>query len=116
MFILVVKFVSVILAAIAVSKSYVDFKSRIESLPIFLFWLVTWTTIVVISLRPSIVVDVIRSYGEGQTGLGTVFGMGLVFLFFIVYRIYVKLDRLQQSLTKMVQELALRDELGSKRK
>src|SRR6185436_2377232 len=107
---------SVLLAIIAVSKSYVDFKSRIESLPIFLFWFVTWTTIVVVALRPTLVDNLITAYGEGRTGLGTFFGLGLVFLFFIVYRIYVKLERIQQSLTKMVQDLALREEFPPKRK
>lgn len=116
MLVLIAKIFSVLLAAIAVSKSYVDFKSRIESLPIFSFWLITWATIVIVALRPSLVDRLLKSYGEGGAGLGTVFGMGLVFLFFVVYRIYVKLERLQQSLTRMVQELALRDELPAKRK
>jgi hypothetical protein len=115
-FVLFAKFVSVLLAVIAVSKSYVDFKSRVESLPIFLFWFITWTTIVVVALRPTVVDNLITAYGEGRAGIGTFFGMGLVFLFFIVYRIYVKLERMKQSLTKMVQDLALRDEFPPKSK
>jgi len=33
--------------------------------------------------------------------------MALVFLFFLLYRVYVKLERLEQKITALVQELAL---------
>jgi hypothetical protein len=36
--------------------------------------------------------------------------MGLVFLFFVAYRIYVKIEHMDQKLTRTIQELALRDE------
>ena len=111
MFPIFVKIFSLVLAAIAVSKSYVDFRSRAESLQMFLLWTLTWTAIVVVALFPT-VIDIVLSYsGSGRAGLGTVFGMALVFLFFLVYRIYVKLERVEQNLIKTIQELALKDEL-----
>ena len=109
MFLIFVKFFSVALAAIAVSKSYVDFRSRAESLQMFLLWTLTWIAIVVVALFPTIV-DIILAYaGSGRAGLGTFFGMALVFLFFVVYRIYAKLERVEQKLIKTIQELALKD-------
>jgi hypothetical protein len=114
MFVLFSKIFAVVLAAIAISKCYVDFRSRTESLKIFLFWVVTWLVIVVVALFPSIVDYLIGSFGEGRAGLGTFFGMGLVFLYFLAYRIYVKIGRVDQKLTKMVQELALRDSWNSR--
>jgi small membrane protein len=110
MFYLFSQVFSVLLAAIAISKSYVDFRSRQESLQIFLFWIITWTMIVIVALFPSIIDVLINAFGGGRTGLGTFFGMALVFLYFVVYRVYVKIERMDQKLTKMVQELALREE------
>ena len=109
MFLLVAKIFSVVLAVIAISKSYVDFRARIESLQIFLFWLFTWLAIVIVALFPSIIDFILGSFGGGRAGLGTVFGMGLVFLYFLAYRMYVKIGRVEQKLTKTVQELALRE-------
>ena len=114
MFVLFSKVFALVLAAIAISKSYVDFRSRTESLKIFLFWVVTWLVIVVVALFPSIIDYLIGSFGEGRAGLGTFFGMGLVFLYFLAYRIYVKIGRVDQKLTKMVHELALRDSWNSR--
>jgi hypothetical protein len=116
MFVLAAKIFSVLLAVIVISKSYVDFRARAESFPIFLFWALTWAAIVTVALFPSIIDALIFGFGGGQGGLGTFFGMVIVFLFFIVYRIYVKLERIQQKLTRTIQELALRDQSISKRK
>ena len=109
MLVLASKIFSLLLALIALSKSYVDFRGRLESLSMFVFWTVTWTLIVAVALFPSLV-DVLLSFSStGRAGLGTFFGMALVFLYFVVYRIYVKLERIEQNLTKTIQEVALRD-------
>jgi hypothetical protein len=115
MFAILVKVLSFLLAAIAISKSYVDFRGKVESLQMFVFWIVTWTSIVVVALYPPIIDLLIAVFGGGRTGLGTFFGMCLVFLFFIVYRMYVKIERIEQKMTKTIQEFALRDQWTSKR-
>ncbi len=110
MFLLIAQVFSVILAAVSVSKSYVDLREKRESLSLFLFWSATWAAIVVLALFPGVIDLLLSSFGGGRSGLGTVFGMGLVFLYFIVYRIYTKIDRLEKRLTKVVQEIALHDD------
>ncbi len=80
----------------------------------FLFWSATWTAIVVVALFPQIIDLLIAYFGGGRTGIGTFFGMGLVFLFFVVYRMYVKLERIEQKLTKTIQEIALRQDWDKK--
>ena len=94
MFLILSKVFSLLLAAVAISKSYVEFRARAESLQMFVLWTLTWTGIVLVALFPSIVDLMISPSPYGRAGLGTVFGMGLVFLFFVVYRIYVRLDGL----------------------
>ena len=96
---------SVILATIAISKSYVDFRARRESLQMFFLWTFTWTSIVIVAVFPSIIDFLIKTGAE--TGTGRVLGMALVFLFFLLYRVYVKLERLEQQITMLVQEIAL---------
>jgi len=108
-FLVVAKVFSVILASIVISKSYVDFHKKRESASMFVLWILTWSGIVVVALFPGVVDLLIAYFGAGRTGLGTFFGMGLVFLFFVVYRVYVKIERLEQRFSALVQELALRE-------
>jgi len=110
MFVLASKIFSILLGLIAIAKSYVDFRSRLESLQMFLFWTLTWLLIIIVALFPGLVDILLGAFAGERAGLGTFFGMGLVFLFFLVYRIYVKLERVEQKLTRTIQELALRDD------
>ena len=95
MFVIVSKIFALILAVTVFAKSYLDFRSRTESLRVFLFWTITWASIVVIALFPSIIDAIISFAGGGRAGLGTFFGMAIVFLFFTVYRVYVKIGRIE---------------------
>ena len=115
MFVFVSQIFSVLLAVVAISKSYVDFRSHLESLQMFIFWTATWIAIVIVAVFPAVIDIIINSFGGGRAGLGTFFGMVIVFLFFVVYRVYVKLERIEQRLTKTVQELALREGLSNQR-
>ena len=108
MFVLISKIFSLLLATISISKSYVDYRSRRESLQMFVLWTLTWTGIVLVALFPQ-VIDVLL--GGSRVGIGTFLGMGGVFVFFLLYRVYVKLERLEQRVTTLVQEIALRERL-----
>jgi len=110
MFVLASKVFSILLGAIVIAKSYVDFRSRLESLHMFLFWTLTWLLIIIVALFPGLVDLLLSAFGRERAGLGTFFGMAIVFLFFVVYRIYVKIEGMQQELTRTIQELALRDQ------
>ena len=116
MFVFISKIFAVFLAGIVISKSYVDFRSRNDSLQVFLFWTFTWTAIVVVALFPVIINYLINFAGGERAGLGTFFGMAIVFLFFMFYRIYVRVERMDQKLGKTIQELALREDWSKKEK
>lgn len=96
-------------AILVIAQTYNEFKRGKEPLAVFLFWSITWALIVSIAFYPQIIDWLIQKLGGQRTGLGTVFGMGLVFLFYVIYRIYLKADRIEKELTKLNRELALRD-------
>src|SRR5438552_16000683 len=102
------KIFAVLLAGIAISKSYVGVRTRAESFQVFIFWTLTWVAIIIVALFQALVDLVIASFGDKRVGLGTVFGMALVFLYFLVYRIYMSVDHLQHDGVKIVQGLCLR--------
>ncbi len=107
MFLLFARVFSILLALIAISKSYVDFKGRKESVQMFLLWTLIWIGIVIVAMFPDMVATLV-SAGGGSVGIGTFLGLVVVFLFFLVYRMYVRTEVLEQKLTLVVRELALR--------
>lgn len=106
MFVAISQAFSIVLAVIAISKSYVDFRSRRESLQMFVLWTIMWAGIVFFAVFPQ-VVDVLL--GGSRSGVGRFLGMGVVFVFFLLYRVYARVERLEQKITILVQELGLRE-------
>jgi len=110
MIVLISQIFSLALALIVISKSYVDFRSRRESLPMFVVWTLTWAIIVSVALSPGLIEFLLRGNTAGA-GIGRILGMGVVFEFFLLYRVYTRVERLEQKITALVQEVALRDGL-----
>lgn len=103
------KFLSIVLALVVISKSYVGYRNKQESLTMFLFWLITWLLIVVLSLFPIIIEKANHLIGQSGTGVDTFFGLTFVLLFFVTYRVYLKANRLEQKMREMVIKVGLRD-------
>lgn len=109
MLVLISQAFSLLLAVIAISKSYVDFRARRESLQMFVLWTLMWGGIVLVALVPA-VIDVLL--GGSNAGVGRFLGMAVVFLFFLLYRVYARVERMEQKITTLVQEVALREILN----
>jgi hypothetical protein len=91
------------------SKSYLDYKKKKETLIMFSFWLITWTGILLFALYPSLfftIGDKVKSQGIGY---GTMLGLIFMFLFFVTYRVYVKAHRLERQLRDLVMKMGLKD-------
>ncbi|MFA6423034.1 MAG: DUF2304 domain-containing protein [Patescibacteria group bacterium] len=105
----VAKVFSIILGLMVISKTLLDFKKKQESLIMFIFWTVTWAIIIYLGLFPAEIDKTINRLGMNKTGTGTFFGMSLVFLFFVIYRVYHKANRLELKLKDMTMKLGLKD-------
>ena len=71
------------------------------------FWVVIWAAIIVLAYYPQLIDKLIILVGGSRTGLGTLFGMGLVFVLFISYRIYVKANRIEKNLDSLSRNFTL---------
>jgi hypothetical protein len=103
------EFIAATFALLVLIKSYDEFRRGREPLPVFLFWLITWGAVLVVAFFPS-VTDWMQARLLGpRAGLGTILGIAIVFLLFLAYRLYLKADRVERDLNRLISELALRD-------
>jgi hypothetical protein len=97
-------------AALVISKTWSDFRKGQEALPVFIFWTGAWTLIVVLTFFPQLV-DLITRALEGRViGMNRIFGMSFVFIFYVVYRIYLKANRVEKEMAQLVRDMALKNE------
>jgi hypothetical protein len=109
MIISVTQIITVIFAAIVIAKTLTDYKRKKENWQMFLFWLILWLGIVFVAFFPAIISKTIARFGDHKTTIGQIIGAGFVFILFVVYRVYVKAQRLEQQLNELVRKLALDD-------
>lgn len=107
--ILAAKALALILGIIAISKSYHDFRKKEEGLTMFLFWLTTWSAIIVVTLYPILIDKFNALVGDQGSSINTFLGASIVALFFVVYRIYIKAHRIERQLHTIVMKLGLKE-------
>ncbi len=71
-----------------------------------LFWLIFWAGALVLIWLPQGTIDSIGQFFGVEKGLDLVVYMSIIILFYIVLRIYNKVDKLQKNITKLVREIA----------
>jgi len=110
MILIFARVVAVIFALLVISKSYLSYKQRQESKIMLLFWSITWLVIVVFAVFPPLA-DLLL--GKTRAGIGTVLSIGLIFVYFVLYRVYARVERNEQRLSTLVRGLAIRDLMDS---
>ncbi|MBI4032668.1 DUF2304 family protein [Candidatus Berkelbacteria bacterium] len=96
-------------AALVIAKSFDEFRRGREPWPVFMAWFTMWSAVVVIAVFPELT-DWVRERLFGpQSGLGTIFGIAIVLLLFLSYRIYLKAERVERTLNQLISDLALHE-------
>ena len=103
------KFLSVFLGLIVISKSYLDFKKKNDGLFMFVFWVATWSIVILFSLFPVLIDKINQLVGEQGSGVNTFIGAAFVFLLFVTYRVYTKTNRIEKQIHEMVMKLGIRN-------
>jgi len=96
-----------LLGGIALAKTILAWRAKEESTAVSLFWLLVWLAIVVVAWRPMIFNDITALLEGRSASIGQIAGVGFVLLIFVVYRMYLKAQRLEQKIVSIVRQGAL---------
>jgi small membrane protein len=99
--------VVIIFAVFALSRSYLRIKHGSESVIEFVLWTILWTGIIIVVLFPNILTIPAKLLGIGR-GVDVLVYFGIIVLFYSVYRIYSKIERLEQEITSLTRANALK--------
>ncbi len=103
------KFIALLFGFIVISKTYTDYKKKQESLVMFLLWTIIWLTIITVAVYPIIIDEIGNFLSKTGSNVNNFIGVALVFLFFITYRLYIKSNRTEQKINKLVTQIGLKD-------
>ncbi len=107
----------VLFALFAFSRALLRFKDKEITWKEFLFWVVVWVGVIVLAIVPDISSSLSNLLGIGR-GVDLIIYTSIIALFYLIFRLYVKLEVIEQNITKITREIAFgnRNERGSKRK
>lgn len=94
-----------IFVTFAVSRAVLRAKDKQISIAELFFWLAVWTGLIVVLIFPQLTSFVADLVGIGR-GIDVVVYTSIALLFYLIFRLYVKLDEREREITRVVRELA----------
>ncbi len=110
----IIQFLGLVLSFAALGKVLADYRKKNESRTMLVFWLLLWLGVIVVIISPTILDFVIAKILGPRQSIGTLLGFGMIVLLFLVYRVYIKAERVERMLKKYVTDLALQELKGRK--
>lgn len=92
----------------ALSRAYLQFRNNNTSLGSFLFWVLIWGGVLFIVYWPNLFNRVAGVFGI-QRSIDVVVYFAIISLFYLIFRSYVKIQELEQNITHIVRQIALKD-------
>jgi len=84
------------------------FKNKELSLPWFIFWTLFWIAVIVVVVLPQTTEVVASWLGVGR-GVDVAIYVSIVILFYLVFRIFIKIQGIEKNITDLTRGKAIRE-------
>lgn len=105
----ILQITAALFAIFALSRAYLRFKEHKLSSFAFIFWLGIWIAGVIAIFIPELTTDLARFLGIGR-GVDIVLYASIVIIFYLLFKIYIKIEDTQREITELTRKVALKDE------
>ncbi len=103
-----IKVIVVLFVLFAYSRAFLRLRDNQISFREFMFWTVVWVGVLVVTFVPSILNYLSSRAGVGR-GADLLVYLSILLLFYLTFRMYVKLDEVKEDVTKIVRKVALEE-------
>lgn len=106
---MVIQVLLLILIVLAFSRAVLRARARAISVRAFFAWAVVWVTAALVVAWPESVNRLADLVGVGR-GADVVLYIAVIGLFYLVFRVFLRMESLERLLTKLVRQDALKDD------
>lgn len=103
----ILSLIIILFAAFALSRAALRLRDRRITFKEFAFWLLIWAGVIAVAIYPQMTSWVSQLVGVSR-GADLLIYVGVLLLFYLVFRLYVKLDGLSQDLTRLTRAVAIK--------
>ena len=103
----------VIFAIFALSRIILRMREKAISYKMATFWLILWTIIIIFAFFPQISDKFAEYIGIGR-GTDTAFFISILLLFYLMFRLYVKINMIDKDITELTIEISKKFQKNNK--
>lgn len=108
-----IQIIIALFALFALSRVYLRFKEKKLSSLSFVFWLAVWVLGVWAVLDPDLTGKIANFLGIGR-GVDAVIYASIAIIFYLIFRLYIKLEDTERHITELTKKIALNQVLNKK--
>jgi len=101
--------IALIVIAFFLARLYWQKQKNYISMNEFLFWLVFWLLAAVLIISLKFLDKFVAGLGFSGSGIEVLLYLSVAGLFYFVFRLRLKLEKIEKDITKIVQNIALKD-------
>ncbi len=105
---MLIQIILIIIIAIIVLRLIAKLRSKELPIKQFWGWLAFWLIAAIAVIWPDLTVQLANTVGIGR-GSDLVVYSALIFLFYFIFRLLLRIEKMEKNLTKIVSEEALKD-------
>lgn len=100
--------IAIVLGLIAILYSIIRFRNGMMSVGMLFLWIAIWLIIIIISLYPNDT-NYLASYTGIGRGLDFVLILAILLSFYLIFKMYNKIESIEEELTDLVREIAIQN-------
>jgi hypothetical protein len=100
------KVLMTVFVVFAWSRAFFRYQDKTFTWKELLFWTLLWGAALIFIYTPGKTNFIARLIGVGR-GADAIFTVSILVLFYIVYRLYAQVDKIERDITELVRRLAL---------
>jgi len=102
----IIQILLILFALFAWSRAFLRMRGKNISIGEFSFWSIVWLAVIIIGLFPELISNLSEIVGIGR-GTDLAIYVSIILLFYLMFRLYVKVDSQNREVTKLVREIAI---------
>jgi hypothetical protein len=107
--ILIYQVIGILLGIVALLLTILRFKDGKMSLGMFVGWILIWLIVIFVSIDPESTSFLAKSAGIGR-GLDFVLILGILSCFYLIFKLYNRLETTEEEITDLVRKIAIQNE------
>jgi hypothetical protein len=97
---MIIKIITMIFISFALSRAVLRFRDKSIKITEFALWIIVWSTVLILVFVPNISDKIASGLGI-QRGTDTVFFIAIMVIFYLIFRVYIKTDKLDKDITRL---------------